>query len=219
MRFKAALLSFLCSLLLFPGFSWAQQVHTLTPSSAAAITTQSKAEPAAPEDEAVPSEEAIKPAQTPEPAVKMTTERIGQIVQLIDPNASAQGNSWQFNYQDRSLYLIYDVAADRMRLMSPIIEASELTETLMYRMLQANYDAVLDPRYVIARGVVWCAFIHPLSALSDEQLASAIIQVHTGATTFGTSFTSGGIVFGGGDSQQHHQRLLDQLKEILNPTT
>lgn len=179
-------------------------------------TAESETEQAETEQEADP--EPVPPSEST-PKSGMTAERLGQIARLIDANAKANGNSWQFSFQDRRLYLVYDVPADRMRLMSPIIEASELTDTLMYRMLQANYDAVLDPRYAIAKGVVWSVFIHPLAALSNEQLASAIAQVHTAAETFGTSYTSGGLVFGGGDSQGHHRRLLEQVKKILNPTT
>lgn len=149
----------------------------------------------------------------------MSAERLGDIIQLIDPDAVAQGNSWQFQFQERPLFLVYDNSADRMRLMSPVAEAEQLDEALLYRMLQANYDAVLDPRYAIARGIVWSAFIHPLSSLRDEQFASAVVQVFTAAETFGTSFSSGGIVFGGGDSQEQHRRLLESLRKLLNPST
>lgn len=149
----------------------------------------------------------------------MTAERLGRLVRLIDQNAVQQANSWQFQFQQRPMFLVYDEKADRMRLLTPIVESAQLDADLMLRMLQANYDAVLDPRYAVAKEIVWSVYIHPLSPLDESQLASAVVQVHTAAATFGTSFSSGALVFGGGDSQEHHRRLLESLRELLNPTT
>ncbi|MCG8464815.1 MAG: type III secretion system chaperone [Xanthomonadales bacterium] len=223
--FHRAWLSFiLCNFIwLWVHPAWAQEADIAVNPPVQAAPKGETADPDTPVSPDQPeennSDESTPSADDASMLKAMTAERLGEIIQLIDANAVAQGNSWRFQFQERPLFLVYDKEADRMRLMSPIAEAEQLDEDLLYRMLQANYDAVLDPRYAIARGIVWSAFIHPLSPLSDEQFASAVVQVFTAAETFGTSFSSGGIVFGGGDSQEQHRRLLESLQDLLNPTT
>ncbi|MEM9879185.1 MAG: hypothetical protein AAF862_07890, partial [Pseudomonadota bacterium] len=90
---------------------------------------------------------------------------------------------------------------------------SVLTPELSKRMLQANFDTALDARYAIARGLIWGTFIHPLSSLTDEDFLSGLGQTVNIATTFGTTFQSGALSFGGGDSQE---ALKELLKELLD---
>ena len=103
--------------------------------------------------------------------------------------------------------------------MTPVASVEVLDGDLLYRMLQANYDSALDARYAIAQGLVWSVFIHPLSNLDEAFLASAIRQVHTAAETFGTTFTSGELIYGGGDSDERIDELERALRDMLNPTT
>ena len=56
-------------------------------------------------------------------------------------------------------------------------------------------------------------FIHPLGSLTQEDFLSGVAQVVTAAETFGASYTSGAVVFGGGDSNEIHKDLLDQLEK------
>jgi len=149
----------------------------------------------------------------------MTGERLGQLLLLVDPDAEIEGNSVRFAIAERPHFAIFDEASDRMRLMSPIAPVDVLDEALMYRMLQANYDSVLDARYGTAQNLVWSVFVHPLSSLNEGFLASALRQVHTSAETFGTTFSSGELVYGGGDSQKELEELEEALRELTNPTT
>lgn len=178
---------------------------------------ESDQEPPSVGDETPETESATEPGF--QARAKMSSQRLGEIISQLDADAVEDGNSWRFSFHERPIFLVYDDNADRMRVMSPVISSDALTDELMFRMLQANYDAVLDPRYAIAQGIVWSAFIHPLSALSEEQFASAVVQVFIAAQTFGSSFTSGALIFGGGDSQEEHQRLLEELNKIIQPTT
>ena len=63
-------------------------------------------------------------------------------------------------------------------------------------MLIANYHSSLDARYAVSQGIVYSAFLHPLSTLADDQLASALRQVAALATTFGSTYSSGELMFG-----------------------
>ena len=93
-------------------------------------------------------------------------------------------------------------------------EADTLGESLMKRLLQSNFDTALDARYAIAKGMLWSAFVHPLPQLTPDQFASGLGQVVNLAMTFGSTFTSGGLTFGGGDSGALIEELRKRLTSI-----
>ena len=149
----------------------------------------------------------------------MSLERLDGLLRMIDENAERQGNIWRFMFGEHALMIITDEKADRMRIMAPIAQAEILNEALMLRILQANFDSALDARYAVARGMVWSTFIHSLAALSESELVSAIFQVSNAAATFGTTFSSGVFIYGGGDSENENRKLLEALQKRLNPVT
>ena len=149
----------------------------------------------------------------------MNGEKLAELIQRLDEDAIVNGNSVVFEITERELMMVYDSEANRMRIISPIIQVSALPEEVMERMLQANYDAVLDARYAIANEIVWSTFIHPLSSLTEDDFVSAIAQTVTAAETFGTSYTSGAVVFGGGDSSGIHEDLINELQEAAKART
>ena len=144
----------------------------------------------------------------------MTLERLGALVEAIDGEAEAvDGRMWRFTVADLPVTVIADPVHDRMRVVVPIAEAEKLGKEILLRMMQANFDTALDARYSIARGVLWSAYIHPLAGLSDEAFLSGVGQTVNLARTFGTTFFSGGLTFGGGDSQGLLERQL--IEELL----
>lgn len=145
----------------------------------------------------------------------MTAESLTALIQKFDENAVAKGNGVQFTLQERDLIFVYDAEADRMRVITPIANAALADEALLARMLQANYDAVLDARYAVANNLIWAVYLHKLSSVTQDDFLSGVAQVVTAAETFGTSFTSGAMVFGGGDSSAIHSDLLEKLEKAL----
>jgi len=142
----------------------------------------------------------------------MTPERMGEIIARIDENAEDIGSGWTFTVEDTQVQLIYDTNADRMRIITPVDQTANLDAQDLERLMQANFDSALDARYAIGRGVVWSTYIHPLSALEDEQFLSGIGQTVNLAVTYGSTYSSGALVFGGGDSQDRMRReLIDEL--------
>ena len=131
----------------------------------------------------------------------------------IDPSASLQDNGAQFRVGTVPVTLVYDINADRMRLVSPIAEAGALDGEGLQRLMQANFDSALDARYAIARGVLWSTFIHPLSTLDLDEFASGLGQTVNLVSTYGTTYSSGALVFGGGDSQEEQRKLIEELQE------
>lgn len=143
----------------------------------------------------------------------MTLERLGNIVLAIDPEAEFRGNSVELTIDDVSILIITDTRADRMRAMAPIRSAEGLEPDQLLRLMQANFDSALDARYAVAQGQVWGVFIHPLSPLQKDQLLSGLVQTINLAKTFGTTYSGGAMVFGGGDSNQIYRDLLEELRK------
>ncbi|MFT6933037.1 MAG: hypothetical protein ACJAXT_001739 [Paracoccaceae bacterium] len=150
-------------------------------------------------------------AQEAEPS--MTPERLAGILLVLDAEAQTAPGQIQLSIADVPVLVVMDVAANRMRAMVPIASADQLTDQDLARMMQANFDTALDARYAIAQGRIWGVFIHPLAELEREQLISGIAQTVNLARTYGTLYSGGAIVFGGGDSSGLYQDLFEELLE------
>ena len=131
----------------------------------------------------------------------------------LDKDARVKGTMIEFSIRERDLAVVYDDKANRMRIISPIAPANLASDEVLTRMMQANFDSVLDTRYALANGIIWATFMHPLSSLTEADFISAIAQTYTTAETFGTSYSSGAMVFGGGDSSGIHADLLKELEK------
>jgi len=142
----------------------------------------------------------------------MDNKRLEALIKRVDESAQGQRGFWRFIVEGREVSVITDEKADRMRIIVPIAPAEQLSKERLTRMMQANFDSALDSRYSIAKGVLWAAFIHPLSALDDEEFLSGLGQSVNLALTYGQTYSSGAISFGGGDSQALRRReLIDEL--------
>lgn len=144
----------------------------------------------------------------------MTIERMDTIIKRLDENATAAsgGSAWQFHIETVPVVVITDIANNRMRIMIALKNATDMTPEELLRLSQANFDTALDARYAIAKGVLWATFIHPLSTLHDKQFIEGIGQTVNAAKSYGTTYSSGLLSFGGGDSRGIIQRdLIDQL--------
>jgi len=165
-------------------------------------------------DAPVQPDSVVPPAQeTPSSEPPMTMTRLAQIIRVLDPDAQAQGAAIEFTLDDIPVIVIADARADRMRAMVPIASADGLGPDDLMRMMQANFDSALDARYAVANGRLWGIFIHPLSPLEKDQFLSGLVQTVTVARTYGTGYTSGGAVFGGGDSNGIYRKLFEELKK------
>ncbi len=155
----------------------------------------------------------------PEAESPMTAARMGELIRRIDPNMRAEGNTFEFGVETYRVAVIYDEAADRMRIVIPIERVEAIDAERLLRLMQANFDTALDARYAIARDILWATFIHPLSSLDDEQFLVGVGQTANIVATYGTSYSSGIFVFGGGDSaEMERQQLIERLKELETST-
>ena len=102
-----------------------------------------------------------------------------------------------FDYKNIRMALVSDVEHDRMRIISPITKYSELDLAKIEKIMGANFHSALDARYASSNDVLYSAFIHPMSPLSEKELTDALNQVANLALTFGTTYTSGELSYGG----------------------
>jgi len=102
-----------------------------------------------------------------------------------------------FDFKKVRMALISDVSHDRMRIIAPITKYSELDLVKLGKIMDSNFHTALDARYASSEDVLYSAFIHPLSPLSQKQLVDALHQVATLALTFGTTYTSGELSYVG----------------------
>nr|WP_244504535.1 hypothetical protein [Jannaschia faecimaris] len=153
----------------------------------------------------------MAPEASPPAIVDMNLERMASILSALDPAVEQAGAAFRLTVEDVPVLIVTDPRADRMRAMVPIRSVEGLSQQELTRMMQANFDSVLDARYAIAEGRVWAVFIHPLRSLRRDQLISGIGQTVNTALTYGTLFSSGAIQFGRGDSRDEQRQLLERL--------
>ena len=153
-------------------------------------------------------------AESDASTVSMTNERIGAILERLELETVGDDGQWRIILDGRSVMIITDAAHDRMRIMTHVTAAEALEPEHLTRVMQANFDSALDARYALARNTLWSVFIHPLASLSDHDFITGLGQVVNLANNFSSSFSSGLLMFGGGDSGQIREReLIEGLLE------
>ncbi len=131
---------------------------------------------------------------------KMTNDKMSKILLREAEDVQGDPGRWQFTYRELQLFIITDENANRMRIMTPIIEEKDLKKGQYKLMLEANFDKALDAKYGIYEDIVWSIFTHPLGELTVEQFKDAMNQVATLSTNFGDSYSSTYWTFGGGEN-------------------
>ncbi len=179
--------------------------------------------PAVPVPAAPSSPPAIsKPVAPAEPAAKLPAPSkeavaaqtlIDTALHKINKDIKRDGNVWSFDLAKRQVIVITDPIAERMRILVPVIEADKLDSIMLKRLMQANFDSALDARYAVAQDLLWGVFIHPLTSLNEKEFISGLSQALKVVENFGGSYSSGAIIFGGGDSSGiQAEQLLEELQ-------
>ncbi|GAB5448509.1 hypothetical protein [Gymnodinialimonas sp.] len=140
----------------------------------------------------------------------MTLPRMASILTAIDENATVEAQGITLTIAGIPVTVVVDPRANRMRVLVPISSSAGLSEEDLMRLMQANFDTALDARYAVAHGRLWSTFIHPLAELQTDQLISGLAQTVTLAQTYGDTYTSGAIMFQGGDTRS----LIEGLQQL-----
>ena len=144
-------------------------------------------------------------------AQHMDGAKLKGIIQEATETLVVNGNSIQFILKERPLICIYDENANRMRIISPIVQHSDISEKQLLNALVANFHSALDVKYALSDEIIWSVFTHPLKELTEHQLTDAIDQVYAASVTFGSTYTSTNLVFPG------NTKKVDELplKELM----
>ena len=146
-------------------------------------------------------------------AQEMTSEQLRSLIQQSSDTLEVSGNTIRFAYQEKFLMCIFDENANRMRIISPIVERENIGEEELLNALVANFHSALDVKYALSDEIIWSVFVHPLRELSEHQVRDAINQVYTAAATFGTSYSSTNLVFPGNTQKKEKtepKKLIDR---------
>lgn len=143
----------------------------------------------------------------------MNPVKLKELIVQVSDTLQNSGNAMQFLYKEKMLICIYDENANRMRIISPIIEREKLEEEQLLNALVANYHSALDVKYALSDEIIWSVFTHPLRELSDHQVLDAINQVWAAAVTFGTTYSSTNLVFPGNTKKKEAPKPKKLLKK------
>jgi hypothetical protein len=176
---------------------------------------ENQIEPQQPESAQTPAD----PETLTPPSAGMTADRLDELIVRVGQDLERNSNQWTFTVEQAQVIVVVDEDADRMRIISPIDKLENVTPDLQLRLLQANFDAALDARYAVAQDILWAAFIHPLSALDDDEFLSGLGQTVNLYKNYGGTFSSGALFYGGGDSRDLIARdlILELLKKGGDP--
>ena len=144
-----------------------------------------------------PSEATSKPRADSPPrlAEAMDQDRLERIFADEVEAIAGPSGALQTKVDGIPVYCISDPVHDRMRIIAPIARVTGLDPRLHEVLLRANFHSALDARYAISEDVVFAAFLHPISSLSPELIASALEQVVSLVKNFGTTYSSSDLEF------------------------
>ncbi|MCD2258273.1 hypothetical protein KWG70_03525 [Psychroserpens sp. XSD401] len=125
----------------------------------------------------------------------MNNDKLNEIYTTLSDSIQGNNGAWQFFVNDVQLASFTDTNHNRMRIISPIVEANSLDDDLLKAALVANFHTALDVKYAVSEGILWAVFIHPLKELTDHQVKDAISQVYHANINFGTTFASTSLTF------------------------
>jgi hypothetical protein len=130
-------------------------------------------------------------------AQDMNNEKLEEIYTASSDSINGKLGGWQFFIKNIPIISITDENHNRMRIISPIREANNLSEDLIQAALVANFHTALDVKYAVSEGILWSVFIHPLKELTTHQVEDAVSQVYHANINFGSSFASTSLSFPG----------------------
>ncbi len=125
----------------------------------------------------------------------MNNEKLNAIIYTFSDEIEGANGSWQFVIDSIVFLCITDEVNNRMRIISPVEKAENLNDEQIMRCMEANFHTALDVRYSISDGILWSAFIHPLTELTKEQVISGLSQVYSCVKTFDSTYSSGALSF------------------------
>ena len=146
-------------------------------------------------------------AQSPTESLElesMTGEKLDAILRSQVPDLQGGGGQWQLLANDIPIIVLADTRANRMRIVAPVAKVADLNAEQIQNILVANFHTTLDGRYAVNQDSVIATYVHPLDSLQERDLISALNQVVSLVTTFGTTYSSGEVIFAPGAGERQN---------------
>jgi len=131
----------------------------------------------------------------------MNNKKMEKIIKKEATEVEGQLGNWQLLYGERLVLIITDENNNRMRIFAPVIAQTDLENGQLEKMLEANFHSALDAKYSLYENYVISVFTHPLKELTGDQFVDAMRQVVVLVDTFGTTYSSTDLIFGGGSDE------------------
>ena len=129
----------------------------------------------------------------------MTLEELATMIDTLAKDFRRSSTHWQFTHNGIPMACLIDPNFDRMRIIAAIIDLAEVDEATKDALLEANFHTALDARYGSSNGLLFSAFIHPLTSLDPKLARSALDQVAALVHTYGSHYSSGTLEFVGAE--------------------
>lgn len=126
----------------------------------------------------------------------MDNRTLGRMLAQKLKGLEGEPGAWRGTWRGSPVMVLTDEGHNRMRIISPVKDFESDDQVRLMRCMEANFSTALDARYCVYRGAIWSAFLHPLGELTESELDSALSQVVTLASTYGTTYSSGELRFG-----------------------
>ena len=149
-------------------------------------------------------------APYPAEAQRMDNKRMEKLFEKESIKVEGEPGAWMAYFNDHILLVITDERNNRMRVFTPIVEEGDASPAQMARMLKANFHSALDAKYSIYEGFVVSVFTHPLRELTESQLLDALKQVAKLAETYGTTYSSTDLIFGGEEEEEEEDKPVEK---------
>lgn len=137
-----------------------------------------------------------QPKTVPPRSETMTIQMLQGLLKEVAQDLKGESGQWRFTYGGIDMAILTSVTHDRTRIIAPIGPDADLSAEQRQRMLEANFHSALDARYATSNGIVYAAYLHPLSSLRQDEVRSALQQVTQLVKTFGTTYSSNDLSFG-----------------------
>jgi len=124
------------------------------------------------------------------PEQPMTNAVLEKVLQGVQPGVKGGDGRWQMVWQGIPLLVFTDEFHNRLTIIAPAAEVTNVNRDMLMRMIEANFVSALDVRYAAFKGIIWSIFVHPLDSLRERDLLSALQQVVTLVKTTGTTYSS-----------------------------
>ncbi len=136
----------------------------------------------------------------------MNNKKMEAIFKSETDELEGQLGNWQMMYGGSLILVLTDEKNNRMRIFTPVVDKTKLKEGQLEKMLEANFHSALDSKYSLYNGYVVSIFTHPLKELGKDQLIDAMRQVVVLSRTFGDSYSSTELIFGGGTEKEGEEK-------------